>query len=63
MKLETRPDELDWQPFRDGVGLLQIYGTMRVQGPLGFLLRFEPGAKVPRHAHTDHEHIIGLDGG
>ena len=44
MKLEARPDELDWQPFRDGVGLLQIYGTMRVQGPLGFLLRFEPGA-------------------
>ena len=26
------------------------------------MLRFQPGAKVPRHAHTGYEHIIVLSG-
>jgi len=63
MKLAERVDELDWQPFRDGVRLHQIYGTMGAPGPSACLLRFEPGARVPRHAHTGFEHIIVLDGG
>jgi len=63
MALAARVDELEWQPFRDGVRLYQIYGTMGAPGPSACLLRFEVGAMVPRHAHTGYEHIIVLDGG
>ena len=63
MELASRADSLDWQPFRDGVELHQIYGAMGVAGPSACLLRFRPGAKVPRHRHTGYEHIIVLSGG
>ena len=63
MKLAARADELDWRPFWDGVGLLQIYDTIRAPGPSGRLSRLEPGAKVLRHVNTDFEHIVVLDGG
>ncbi|MBO6781840.1 MAG: cupin domain-containing protein [Alphaproteobacteria bacterium] len=63
MDLAARADTLHWQPFRDGVELHQIYGTMGQPGPSACLLRFQPGAKVPRHRHTGYEHIIVLEGG
>jgi anti-sigma factor ChrR (cupin superfamily) len=62
MAMADRADSLDWQPFRDGVELYQIYGTMGAEGPSACMLRFQPGAKVPRHAHTGYEHIIVLSG-
>jgi len=62
MALKARADTLDWQAFRDGVELYQIYGVMGADGPSACLLRFQPGAKVPRHAHTGYEHIIVLSG-
>lgn len=62
MAMADRADTLDWQPFRDGVELCQIYGTMGAAGPSACMLRFQPGAKVPRHAHTGYEHIIVLSG-
>lgn len=63
MDMAARADTLDWQAFRDGVELFQIYGVMGADGPSACLLRFQPGAKVPRHAHTGYEHIIVLAGG
>ena len=62
MDMAAQADTLDWQSFRDGVDLYQIYGVMGADGPSACLLRFQPGAKVPRHAHTGYEHIIVLAG-
>lgn len=62
MNLAARADTLDWQSFRDGVDLYQIYGVMGAEGPSACLLRYQPGARVPRHAHTGYEHILVLSG-
>lgn len=62
MNLAARADTLDWQNFRDGVDLYQIYGVMGAEGPSACLLRYQPGARVPRHAHTGYEHILVLSG-
>lgn len=62
MDMAARADTLAWQAFRDGVDLFQIYGVMGDEGPSACMLRFQPGAKVPRHAHTGFEHIIVLSG-
>lgn len=62
MDLAARADTLEWQDFRDGVDLYQIYGVMGAKGPSACLLRYQPGAKVPRHAHTGYEHILVLSG-
>lgn len=63
MGLAARADELDWRPFREGVDLYQIYGTMGQPGPSACLLRYAPGARVARHAHVGYEHIFVLSGG
>jgi anti-sigma factor ChrR (cupin superfamily) len=52
---------LPWQPFRPGVEIARIYGTGE-SGPAAALLRYAPGASVPRHAHVDYEHILVLTG-
>jgi anti-sigma factor ChrR (cupin superfamily) len=63
MALAAQADELAWQPFREGVELYQIYGTMGAPGPSACLLRYAPGARVARHAHVGYEHIFVLAGG
>ena len=63
MAFAERADELDWQAFREGVDLYQIYGTMGASGPSACLLRYAPGATVARHAHVGYEHIFVLSGG
>jgi len=50
-----------WQPFRDGVDIIPIYGD-REQGCSAALLRYQPGAKVPLHTHSGHEHLFVLKG-
>lgn len=50
-----------WQPFRPGVEIARLYGD-GVQGASAALLRYAPGASVPRHEHTGHEHIVVLWG-
>jgi anti-sigma factor ChrR (cupin superfamily) len=50
-----------WQPFRPGVEIHRIYGD-GVRGPSAALLRYAPGASVPKHEHSGHEHIIVLAG-
>jgi anti-sigma factor ChrR (cupin superfamily) len=51
----------DWQPFRPGVEIHRIYGEAS-DGPSAALLRYAPGAHVPKHKHTGREHIIVLAG-
>jgi anti-sigma factor ChrR (cupin superfamily) len=50
-----------WEPFRSGVEIARIYGD-GTSGPAAALLRYAPGAEVPRHAHTGFEHIVVLSG-
>ena len=54
-------NELAWQPFRDGVEIYRLYGDNK-SGSAAALLRYEPGASVPRHTHTGFEHIYVLTG-
>ena len=47
-----------FEPFRDGVEICHL-----VQGePAVALLRYAPGASVPRHLHQGLETIVVLDG-
>ena len=52
---------LAWQTFRPGVEIARLYGNGE-QGPASALLRYAPGASVPRHEHTGYEHIVVLAG-
>jgi anti-sigma factor ChrR (cupin superfamily) len=55
-------DDLAWQSFRDGVEICWIYEQVNGEGMSAAYLRYEPGAKVPRHRHTGYEHIFILEG-
>lgn len=49
---------LDWQPFREGIEIFPL-----LDGEPGIaLLRYAPGAAVPRHLHTGLETIMVLEG-
>ena len=49
---------LDFQPFRDGIEIAHL-----LQGePALAVLRYQPGAKVPRHAHVGAETVLVLEG-
>ncbi|AZQ69598.1 allophanate hydrolase [Silicimonas algicola] len=50
--------DADFQPFRDGVEICWI----RRSDPGVALLRYAPGARVPRHLHTGLETIFVLEG-
>lgn len=50
----TRP----FVPFRDGVEISEII----IGEPAVALLRYSPGASVPRHRHTGLETILVLEG-
>ncbi len=49
---------LDFSPFRDGVEIC----ALREGEPAVAVLRYAPGAAVPRHLHTGLETIVVLDG-
>ena len=52
---------LDWQAFREGVDLLPMCGSP-VEGCSCALLRYHPGAKIPRHLHVGMEFLLILRG-
>lgn len=54
-------DSLAWEPLRPGVDASWIYGKDS-DGPRATLLRYQPGASVPRHEHLGYEHIFVLAG-
>jgi anti-sigma factor ChrR (cupin superfamily) len=52
---------LDWRPFRDGIEAAWLYHN-GAHGPAAAYLRYQPGARVPRHWHAGYEHVVVLDG-
>ncbi|MBT9385216.1 cupin domain-containing protein [Pseudooceanicola sp. CBS1P-1] len=53
--------DLPFQPFlRAGVEVHYLWQTE--EGPVWALLRYAPGASVPRHLHTGLETILVLEG-
>lgn len=55
------PERLEWKFFRPGVDIYRLYD----EGPTGSsaaLLKYAPGATVPKHEHTGYEHIVVLSG-
>jgi anti-sigma factor ChrR (cupin superfamily) len=53
-------DEFTWQPFQPGVEIHRLWGDPN--GASCALLRYTPGARVPRHRHEDLEEIRILRG-
>ncbi|WP_372892492.1 cupin domain-containing protein [Rhodosalinus sp.] len=49
---------MDFRPFRPGIDICRL----READPGVALLRYAPGAAVPRHEHTGLETILVLDG-
>lgn len=60
LNIAALQDQLPWQPFREGVDIYQLYSDSK--GSAAALLRYQPGAKVPRHDHQGFEHIFVLSG-
>jgi anti-sigma factor ChrR (cupin superfamily) len=53
--------DTQWQILRPGIDIHRLYGDPD-SGPSAALLRYAPGATVPRHEHPGHEHIFVLEG-
>lgn len=61
--LNIDPDDasLQWQPFRDGVDIIPLYSSTQSECSCA-LLRYQPNASVPEHAHVGVEHLFILKG-
>lgn len=58
---------LHWEPYgSDGRAHVQIHrlydARQNGKGPAAALLRYQPGATVPKHLHQGHELILVLEG-
>lgn len=53
------PSELDWQSMWPGIALKVLHDHGDGQS---FMLRMEPGARLPRHAHATEELCVVLEG-
>lgn len=51
----------DWKPLREGIDVLRLFGDAH-EGASVALLRYSPGARVPRHRHAGFELIVVLSG-
>ena len=49
-----------FEPFKQGVEICWLH--RQEDGSAAALLRYQPGAKVPRHRHSGMETILVLDG-
>ncbi|HIK45459.1 MAG TPA: cupin domain-containing protein [Leptolyngbyaceae cyanobacterium M65_K2018_010] len=61
IQIAANPDQLAWQPFRPGVDIYPLYQAPETQHRVA-LLRYQPGAEIPRHAHPGFEQILVLSG-
>ena len=59
---QTDQPDFTWTPLRPGVDEHRLYGPVGGTGSSASILRYHPGARVPRHAHAGHEHIFILAG-
>lgn len=60
LNIAALQNDLPWRSFREGVDIYQLYSDHN--GSAAALLRYQPGAKVPRHDHQGFEHIFVLSG-
>jgi anti-sigma factor ChrR (cupin superfamily) len=51
----------NWKPLRDGVEVLRLFGDDGGGASIA-LLRYAPGARVPKHRHAGLELIVVLSG-
>ena len=61
LNIDLQQDKLRWEFFRPGVDIYRLYGDGQ-GGAAAALLRYQPGASVPRHDHMGFEHIFVLSG-
>lgn len=59
--LLERARHADFQPMRPGIEIHKLHGV-EGEGPTCALLRYAPGAILPRHEHPGYEHIFVLEG-
>lgn len=52
---------LVFEPFRAGIEAAWLYRSPD-GGPASALLRYQPGARVPRHRHAGWEQVILIEG-
>jgi len=53
-----------WTPFLvDGVQMIPVVAGPKCDGAIATLVRIEPGARFPAHAHRGEETMLVLDGG
>jgi anti-sigma factor ChrR (cupin superfamily) len=57
---QTRQSDFQWEPMRPGIEIHKLCGDG--EGPTSALLRYAPGATLPRHEHPGYEHIFVLEG-
>jgi anti-sigma factor ChrR (cupin superfamily) len=60
-EIAANPDRISWTDLRPGIEIHRIYQT-GPDGPAAAFLRYQPGARLPRHRHTGLEHIFVLTG-
>lgn len=53
--------DFPWEPMRPGIEIHRLHGEEGVT-PTCALLRYAPGATLPRHEHPGYEHIFVLEG-
>jgi anti-sigma factor ChrR (cupin superfamily) len=59
--LLTDPAALKFEPFREGVEAMWLHRDPD-GGPATALLRYRPGARIPRHRHPGWERVIMISG-
>lgn len=59
---QTERPDFTWTELRPGVDEHRLYGPVDGSGSSASILRYHPGARVPRHRHGGHEHIYVLRG-
>ena len=57
---DSNLNEIPWKPYREGIEIHELYATPG--GSRAALLRYSPGACLPRHFHIGYEHIFVLYG-
>jgi anti-sigma factor ChrR (cupin superfamily) len=60
LRRRAREPSLAWSPLYPGVEIHRLWGDP--PGENAALLRYAPGAAIPRHRHEGHEHIYMLAG-
>lgn len=54
-------DRVTWTDFRTGVAMCRLFGDGH-RGASAALLRYDPGASIPRHEHLGFEVIFVVQG-